>query len=446
VVQTNPNIRYKCEAGDMTTTMFHSGVNLHTLTILDALAITGKRAAFFIIGSMIAGATEKGYLKRIEAEGHVIAYSGMSATVLTSGDNCSLCQKVYEDHFLALDKLVAGTLQYGLHPYYYPFQGDIDIPLINFLATKGITTIIPNYNNEVPLEGTTSAQHIAGLYSLTSNTVRASTDNFMNKLINRDLTQHNSYISLLSGSMPKANDYYQQFWLPSMENRGLKVVDFKECMQYDRAALPDKRAPNCYSAACAQNNPMNQPVCRSQYNTCDVGPEFCNADSTWIPDCAKDISLGLTPIPTATPTAPPTTTTAPPTVAETAAPTTPDPGLCLAAPCFNKSYCRNASGTCGGGSAFCNIYSTWVPGCPEQDSDSLPSPTYELYCKGEPCGTATQCRSPLTLECGAGPEYCNVKAVWTQECKSTSGAGDPGAWAPAGALLAVVGAMRAQLH
>ncbi|KAL7533124.1 hypothetical protein ACHAXR_007722, partial [Thalassiosira sp. AJA248-18] len=90
--------------------------------------------------------------------------------------------------------------------------------------------------------------------------------------------------------------------------------------------------------------------CRSRYNFCGTGDEYCNEDSRWVPECG-------TPSPTSQPSAPPTTSE--PTFIH-------DPNVhCSGEPCDegDETWCRSEIGYCGAGPLYCNADSTWMPDC-----------------------------------------------------------------------------------
>merc|ERR1712194_11697 len=110
--------------------------------------------------------------------------------------------------------------------------------------------------------------------------------------------------------------------------------------------------------------------CRSKFQFCGVGPEYCNVNSQWRVECG-------TPNPTHQPSTGPTTgeptespTTGQPTFIH-------DPDIhCVGEPCNEEEeddgtlafLCRSEIGYCGSGALYCNLYSSWTPEC-----DSVPT-------------------------------------------------------------------------
>lgn len=114
---------------------------------------------------------------------------------------------------------------------------------------------------------------------------------------------------------------------------------------------------NCRGRAC----PEGEGYCRSKYNFCGTGDEYCNEESQWTSECG-------TPLPTDEPSAAPTT--AQPTFVY-------DPDVhCSGEPCTegDGTWCRSEIGYCGSGSLYCNSYSVWMPDC-NSDGSSSPAPT-----------------------------------------------------------------------
>ena len=90
--------------------------------------------------------------------------------------------------------------------------------------------------------------------------------------------------------------------------------------------------------------------CRSKFNFCGIGEEYCNELSLWRFECG-------TPSPVSSPSASPTT--ASPTFIH-------DPDInCAGEPCDegDGSWCRSEIGYCGSGPLYCNSDSVWVPEC-----------------------------------------------------------------------------------
>ena len=138
---------------------------------------------------------------------------------------------------------------------------------------------------------------------------------------------------------------------------------------------------NCRGKPCVEQQGSNGEVyCRSKYQFCGVGEEYCNSESQWTSECG-------TPEPTDQPSMGPTTgePTGAPTTSQ---PTfTHDPDVhCVGEPCNeqedgDRTWCRSEMGYCGAGRLYCNLYSSWVPECDQSDQadtvtgggDSVPS-------------------------------------------------------------------------
>jgi len=104
---------------------------------------------------------------------------------------------------------------------------------------------------------------------------------------------------------------------------------------------------NCRGIPCTEGDGT---WCRSKYNFCGAGEEYCNAESQWMPECG----------------------TKSPTVHPTDSPTTGQPTVvfdleinCSGEPCEegDGSWCRSELGFCGNGFLYCNSNSMWVPLC-----------------------------------------------------------------------------------
>ncbi|KAL9187094.1 hypothetical protein ACHAXT_010814 [Thalassiosira profunda] len=113
----------------------------------------------------------------------------------------------------------------------------------------------------------------------------------------------------------------------------------------------DKDSPdyNCRGRACTEG----PEYCRSRYNFCGTGEEYCDEDSMWTSECG-------TPSPTLRPSLEPTSGM--PTFVH-------DPDIhCSGDPCVvgeegDGTWCRSEIGYCGSGSLYCNPESVWIPEC-----------------------------------------------------------------------------------
>jgi len=116
---------------------------------------------------------------------------------------------------------------------------------------------------------------------------------------------------------------------------------------------------NCRGKPCTEEGGDGDDYCRSKYNFCGIGEVYCNEDSQWTAACG-------TPLPTYRPSSGPTTGR--PTFLH-------DPDVhCAGEPCDDdeggdgsRTWCRSEIGYCGSGPLYCNVDSTWMPDCDEDD-------------------------------------------------------------------------------
>lgn len=141
----------------------------------------------------------------------------------------------------------------------------------------------------------------------------------------------------------------------------------------------DSSNHNCRGRACTEGG----GYCRSKFNFCGLGEEYCNEDSQWTAECG-------TPSPTYPPSAEPTT--GPPTFLH-------DPNVhCVGEPCYDEgdgTWCRSEIGYCGSGPLYCNSESSWSPDCNGVTGDSLPAPPTK-----SPSNPYSTTGAPIALKMG----------------------------------------------
>lgn len=140
---------------------------------------------------------------------------------------------------------------------------------------------------------------------------------------------------------------------------------------------------NCRGKPCAPGED-GEEYCRSKHNFCGAGPDYCNEQSQWMAKCG-------TPMPTHRPSTSPTTSE--PTVSPTTEPPTflHDPNIhCAGESCKEgEGWCRSELGYCGVGPLYCNVYSSWVPDCDNEESEGAVDGDY-------PTGTKSSSESSTT--------------------------------------------------
>ncbi len=192
---------------------------LHTVAVLDMLALRGVRAVVFVLGRNLESAANRAIAARAASEGHIIGNHGYSHTPLTALSDAQI-----EDEILRTDQLI-GDLNGGIKLWRPPFS-QTDSRVDEVIRSLGYTRMLWNVDTQDWLQGQES------LWA----------PNSVHKIRRRQAHACRNTVCLLHDTLPSTAAHLCSFLNALAELPGTRIARYAP--EYpDALALADEPAP-----------------------------------------------------------------------------------------------------------------------------------------------------------------------------------------------------------